>query len=66
MPEMNGKELAARLNEIIPGLKCLYISGYTSNVITHHSILEDGVNFLAKPFSMQELASKVNKVLGQK
>lgn len=63
MPGMNGRDLAARLTEIQPGLACLYVSGYTADVIAHHGILEEGIHFLAKPFSRDALANKVREVL---
>ena len=63
MPEMNGRQLARRLGEIAPGLKCLFISGYTANVIAHHGVLDPGVHFVQKPFSINELAVKVKETL---
>ncbi len=63
MPEMNGRELAARLEAGHPGLKCLFVSGYTANVIAHQGVLDEGVWFLPKPFSIDELAAKVRQVL---
>lgn len=63
MPSMNGRELARRVGEIIPGIKRLFMSGYTANVIAHHSVLDKGVEFIQKPFSETELASKVRAVL---
>ncbi|MGO9532479.1 MAG: ATP-binding protein [Syntrophobacteraceae bacterium] len=63
MPEMNGRELAERLNAFLPGLKCLYMSGYTADVIAHRGILEEGVNFIRKPFGSDDLAAKVRQVL---
>lgn len=63
MPEMNGRELAARLADIVPQLKCLFVSGYTANVIAHHGVLDEGVHFMQKPFSSRELAAKVRGVL---
>jgi PAS domain S-box-containing protein len=66
MPEMNGRDLAKSIRDINPGLKCLFISGYTANVIAHHSVLDEGVIFLQKPFSMNDLASKVREALEQK
>jgi len=63
MPEMNGRELAHRLMELKPDMKCLYMSGYTANTIAHRSILDEGVYFLQKPFSTQALAQKVRTVL---
>ena len=64
MPGMNGRDLAAKLTEQFPGLKCLYMSGYTANVIAHRGILEKDMHFLGKPFTRAELARKVREVLG--
>jgi CheY-like chemotaxis protein len=63
MPEMNGKDLARNLIAVHPGLKTLFMSGYTANVIAHHGILEESVSFIQKPFSMKELAARVRDVL---
>ncbi|MFH2116107.1 MAG: response regulator [Spirochaetota bacterium] len=63
MPKMNGKELYNRLSKDRPGLKVLYISGYTDNVIAHHGVLDDGVAFLQKPLSIASLARKLHQVL---
>lgn len=63
MPEMNGRELAKRLLSVHPSMKRLFISGYTANVIAHHGVLDEGMPFLQKPFSRQELGSKVREVL---
>ena len=66
MPIMNGKELKKRLLGIRPDIKVLFMSGYTANTIAHHGVLEEGVDFLAKPFTMKDLASKVRQVMGAK
>jgi PAS domain S-box-containing protein len=63
MPGMTGKELKERLTAKHPGLKCLFMSGYTSDVIAHHGILEKGVEFLPKPFNVKALLAKVRQVL---
>ena len=63
MPEMKGTELRDRLVEMRPGLKVLFVSGYTSNVIVRHGVLKPGVDFLQKPFSMESLSSKVEEML---
>ncbi|MFH2066565.1 MAG: transporter substrate-binding domain-containing protein [Pseudomonadota bacterium] len=63
MPEMNGRELADRLLAIRPGIKHLFMSGYTADVIVHRGVLDEGVNFLQKPFSIKELAAKIRSVL---
>jgi CheY-like chemotaxis protein len=66
MPKMNGKELLGNIRNIRPGLKYLYMSGYTADVIAHHGVLEEGVNFLQKPFSIKTIAEKVREVLDSK
>jgi PAS domain S-box-containing protein len=63
MPEMNGRDLAKNLLSLYPDLKRLFMSGYTANVIAHHGVLDEGVQFIQKPFSTQKLASKVREVL---
>ncbi|PKL38678.1 MAG: hybrid sensor histidine kinase/response regulator [Candidatus Riflebacteria bacterium HGW-Riflebacteria-1] len=63
MPEINGRQLYIQLKALIPGLKCLFMSGYTANVIAHRSMLDEGVNFIPKPFSKRDLAVKVRDVL---
>jgi two-component system, cell cycle sensor histidine kinase and response regulator CckA len=66
MPKMDGRELSQHLRTTQPNLKRLFMSGYTADVIAHHGVLEEGVNFMQKPFSMQELAAKVREALGQR
>ena len=63
MPEMGGKELAQKLKQAIPHIKTIFSSGYTDDHIVHSGILDEGVNFLQKPFSIQSLAKKVRSVL---
>ncbi len=63
MPEMNGRELADTMAASCPDLKCLFTSGYTADVIAHHGVLEPGINFIQKPFSMNGLAKSVRKAL---
>jgi PAS domain S-box-containing protein len=63
MPEMNGRELADRLRMLNPDIKTLFMSGYTANVIAHRGVLEEGVNFIQKPFSKKDLAVKVREIL---
>ncbi|MDQ1334484.1 MAG: two-component system, cell cycle sensor histidine kinase and response regulator CckA [Thermodesulfobacteriota bacterium] len=65
MPQMNGEELARRLREIRPNLRCLFMSGYTADVIAHRGTLDKGVHFIQKPFTLNGLAVKVRKVLGR-
>ena len=66
MPEMNGRDLARNLQSIYPQLKCLFMSGYTADLIAHHGVLEEGVYFIQKPFTLQLLAAKVREVLDSK
>jgi PAS domain S-box-containing protein len=63
MPEMSGRQLADRLKEQRPGLKVLFVSGYTDDAIVRHGMLEPGIAFLQKPFTPQTLARKVREVL---
>jgi len=66
MPGMNGRELAGRLAPLHPEMKVLYMSGFTDDVIVHHGVLEGGINFIQKPFTVAGLARKVREVLEQK
>jgi PAS domain S-box-containing protein len=63
MPGMNGKELSERLKVSRPGLKVLFVSGYTANVISHGGVIDHGIAYMPKPFSPDGLAAKVRKVL---
>jgi PAS domain S-box-containing protein len=63
MPNMSGREVADQLVSARPGLKVLYLSGYTDSTVVHHGVLETGLDFLAKPFSRDVLASKVREIL---
>ncbi len=63
MPEMNGRELAELLKAVRPDLKCLFMSGYTADAIAHRGILEEGLNFIQKPFGSDDLAERVRQVL---
>jgi CheY-like chemotaxis protein len=67
MPRMGGEALAERLTDERPGVKVLFVSGYTDNAISHHhGVLDPGVAFLQKPFSPATLAHKVREVLDEK
>jgi PAS domain S-box-containing protein len=63
MPDMTGPELYELLLKSHPDLKVLFMSGYTSNVIVHHGILDEGINFIQKPFAVNEFAERVKAVL---
>jgi DNA-binding NtrC family response regulator len=66
MPEMNGKELVERLLPYHPGMKVLYMSGYTDDEVIQHGVLEEKVPFIQKPFTPMALLKKVRKVLDNK
>ena len=63
MPGMNGRELFEKLHAVQPTMKCLFVSGYTRDVVARHGVLEEGINLLLKPFSITELATRVRAVL---
>ena len=63
MPDMNGRDLWLRLKELRPGLRSVFMSGYTADVIAHHGALEEGVHFLQKPFTMDGLATRIREAL---
>lgn len=63
MPEMNGWKLAEQLLIRQPEIKCLFMSGYTANIITKHGVLDEGIHFIQKPFSKTDLAAKVREAL---
>ncbi|MGD0211001.1 MAG: PAS domain S-box protein, partial [Desulfomonilia bacterium] len=63
MPGMNGRELFEKLKSSYPELKVIFMSGYTDDVIAHHGILEEGMHFIQKPFSINLLTDKVRSVL---
>ena len=63
MPEMNGRELFGSISRDHPAMKVLYMSGYTENVIVHHGVLDAGVQFIQKPFTVQALAARVRQTL---
>jgi two-component system cell cycle sensor histidine kinase/response regulator CckA len=65
MPEMTGRDLCNRLLSLYPNLKRLFMSGYTADIIAHHGILEEGVSFIQKPFSLEDLSIKVREALGE-
>ena len=66
LPGMNGRAAAEKLSDLRPGIKILYNSGYTAEVIDKQGILEKGINFLSKPFTSQKLAAKIRELLDRK
>jgi len=65
MPGMNGRDLADRIQESRPETRCLYMSGYTEDIIARQGVLEEGVHFIQKPFSLDDLSKKVREAIGQ-
>jgi two-component system cell cycle sensor histidine kinase/response regulator CckA len=63
MPGISGRELAERVGQIRPGIKILYMSGYTDQAVVHHGILESDAVLLQKPFTLVTLASKLREIL---
>jgi len=65
MPEMNGRDLAIQIQSLYPDVKLLFMSGYTADIIADHGVLNEGVNFIQKPFTKKNLTTKVCEVLEQ-
>ncbi|MBF0242005.1 MAG: PAS domain-containing protein [Desulfamplus sp.] len=63
MPEMTGRLLLDRINIICPNIKTLFMSGYTADIIAKQGVLDDGVHFIHKPFSINDLSAKVREAL---
>jgi len=63
MPETSGKEVADRLRELLPGLRVVFMSGYTDEAIVHHGVLDSNIEFIQKPFTPNALVRKVREVL---
>lgn len=66
LPQMDGRTLFNTISTARPDMKVVYVSGYTEDFIVHHGVLDRGVHFLAKPFTVETLASKVREVLDEK
>ena len=64
MPGLNGRELYERLRVDRSDLRALFMSGYTENVVAHHGVLDEGTNFMQKPFTLAGLLSRVRELLG--
>jgi len=63
MPNLNGRQLAEQVLKLKPGLPVLYMTGFTRNAVVHNGMLDPGVNFMAKPFTVDQLAAKVREAL---
>lgn len=66
MPEMNGKELYHKISGKYPGIKTLFMSGYSSDILSSEEGIEAGAGFIQKPFTIPDFADKIKKVLGKK
>lgn len=66
MPAMDGKRLKERIRESNPGIKILYMSGYTADLIVRRGVLAEGINFIQKPFLPGDLLKKVRQVLDRR
>ena len=66
MPGLDGKTLADELVRRLPGVRVLFVSGYTQDVISHHGVLDSGIEFLQKPFTSSALLSRVRGLLDQR
>ncbi|MEI7942307.1 MAG: PAS domain S-box protein [Candidatus Riflemargulisbacteria bacterium] len=63
MPNMNGRELSNKILSIYPNIKCLFMSGYTADVIAKHGVLENNIHFIEKPFTLDTLSAKIQEAL---
>ena len=63
MPEENGIDLSKKLESLYPDIKTIFMSGYTADIIARHGVLNEGIHFIKKPYSMPDLATKVREVL---
>ncbi len=63
MPEMSERELANRAQKRLPGLKVLFTTGYTRNAIVHNGVIDPGITFLPKPFTLDQLARKIRQAI---
>jgi two-component system cell cycle sensor histidine kinase/response regulator CckA len=63
MPRMNGRELSAHLKPLLPGIKVIYMSGYTDEAVSEHGMLAPGVEYIQKPFPPDALVKKIRSVL---
>ena len=66
MPHMNGKELAETIKKERPDIKVIFMSGYTENIITHHGVLDKGINYISKPITPVALTQKIKSALNEK
>ncbi len=65
MPGMNGRELHGEIIKKYKDIKVIYMSGYTDNVIAHRGVLDEGIHFVQKPFTVQALTAKIREILDE-
>ena len=65
MPDMNGRELWEAAKRLRPELRVLFTSGYTQNAVVHNGIVDPGLHLLPKPATLEQLASRIRKVLDE-
>ena len=65
MPKMNGRQLLQEIRTVRPGLRCLFVSGYTADILAEHGVDDDNEDFLAKPFTRQMLGSKLRDIVSR-
>ena len=63
MPEMNGMQLSEEIHAVNPAVKVLFMSGYSADIISDQGVLDHNIAFIAKPFSMSILATKIREIL---
>ena len=63
MPDVNGRQLADEVLTRRPNMRVLFTTGFTRNAVVHNGILDTGINFIPKPFTMEDLAVKVRQIL---
>ncbi len=63
MPETSGRDLAQTVSALRPGIKVLYMSGYSDNTVLHHGMVTSDMEFIAKPFTQDKLLEKIRQVL---
>jgi PAS domain S-box-containing protein len=63
MPDMSGRDLCDQLVQLRPGIRCLFMSGYTADIIAHHGVIQGDIHFLQKPFSKESLIEQLHEIL---
>ncbi len=63
---MNGRDLADKIKALYPHIRCLFMSGYTADVISNHGVLDEGIYFIEKPFTLQRLSARIREVMDKR